>query len=97
MVSLMTSLTMMVLGPGYLVRALFHFLKFLLFVSVDFFNLVESLEYFYLVESLEYFNLVESMEYFHLVESNIVESNLVESIEYFPPKTFLVSNSEFLI
>ena len=84
MVSLMTILTMMVLGPG-------HFLKFLLFMSVDYFHLVESLEYFNLVESLEYFHFVESMEYFHLVESNIVESNLVksnlvESIEYFPPK-----------
>ena len=27
MISLMTSLMMMVLGPGYLVRAIFHFLK----------------------------------------------------------------------
>ena len=59
---------MMVLGPGYLVRARFHFLKILLVVSLDYFHLVESLEYFHLVESLEYFHLAESMEYFHPVE-----------------------------
>ena len=41
---LMTSLTMVVLGPGYLVRALFHFLKITLVVSVDYFNLVGSLD-----------------------------------------------------
>ena len=86
MISSMTSLTTMVLGPGYLVRAIFHFLKIPLVVSVEYFNLVESLEYFNLVKSLEYFNLVESMEYFHPVESNPVESNLVESIEYCPPQ-----------
>ena len=70
---------MMVMGPVYLVRALFHFLEVPLVVSLDNFYLVDSLEYFHLVESLEYFHLVESIEYFHLVESN-----LVESIEYFP-------------
>ena len=46
------------------------------------------------MESMEYFHLVES----NLVELNLVEFNLVESIEYFPAqKTFLVSNSDFLI
>ena len=74
MMSLVTSLEMMVLGPGCLVRALFNFLTILLAVSVDYFHLVESLEYFHLVESLNYFHLVESLEYFHLVES----------LEYFP-------------
>ena len=64
MISSMTSLTMMVLGPGYLVCALFHFLKILSVVSVYYFHLVESLEYFHLVESIDYFDLVESIEYF---------------------------------
>ena len=73
---------MMVLSPGYLVHALFHFLEIPLVVSVDYFHLFESLEYFHLVESMEYSHLVMS----NLVKSNIVESNLVESIEYFPPK-----------
>ena len=79
MIYLMMSLMMMVLGPGYLVRALFHFLKIPLVVSVDYFHLVESLEYFHLVESLEYFHLVESTEYFHLIESNLAKSNIVKS------------------
>ena len=90
--SLMTNLMMMVLGPGHLVRAIFHFsLKILLVISVDYFHLVESLEYFHLVESLVYFHLVELMEYFDLVESmeffDLVKSFeyfLVESFEYFP-------------
>ena len=69
MIYVMTSLTMMVLGLGYLVRALFHFLKIMLVVSEEYFHLVESLEYFDLVESLEYFDMVESFEYFDLVES----------------------------
>ena len=52
----MTSLTMMVLGPGYLVRALFHFpLKILLVMSVEYCPLVMSVEYFKLVVSVEYF------------------------------------------
>ena len=84
MIYLMTSLMMIVLGPGYLVRALFHFLKNMLVMSVDYFHFVKSLEYFHLVESLEYSHLVESMEYIHLVKSNLAKSNLVESVEYFP-------------
>ena len=45
--SLMTSLTIKVLGPGHLVRALFNFpLKIPLVVSVDYFQLVESMTYF---------------------------------------------------
>ena len=40
--SLMTSLTMMGLDPGHLVRALFHFLKILLIVSVAQITLVVS-------------------------------------------------------
>ena len=76
-ISLVTSLTMMVLGLGYLVRAFFHFLKITFVVSV---------EYFHLVESMEYFHSVKSFEYFLLVKSNIVESNLVKSIEYSPLK-----------
>ena len=60
--SLMTSLTMMVLGPGHLVRALFHFpLKILLVVSVAQNPLVMSVDHFDLVESLKYLDLVESM------------------------------------
>ena len=78
--SLMTSLTIKVLGPGHLVRALFNFpLRILLVVSVDYFHLVQSMEYFHLVESFEYFDLVKS----NLVESNIVEFNPVKSIQYF--------------
>ena len=85
MISLMTSPTMMVLGPGFLVHAPFNFLTVLLVVSVDYFHSVESMEYFNLVKSFEYFHLVES----NLVESNMIKSNLVESIlvksiEYFP-------------
>ena len=45
--SVMTSLTMMVLVPGHLVRALFHFaLKILLVVSVEYFQLVVSVKKF---------------------------------------------------
>ena len=73
MIYSMTSLTMIVMGLGFLVLALFHFLKIPLVVSVEYFHLVESLEYFHLVESLEYFDLVDSIEYF----------DPVESIEYF--------------
>ena len=79
----MTSLTMMVLVLGYLVRALFRFLKILSVVAVDYFHLVEPLEY--LVESLEYFYLVNSMEYSYLVES-FEYFDLVESFEKFPVK-----------
>ena len=68
MISSMTSLAMMVLGLGYLVRALFYFLKIPLVVSVN---------YFHLVESMEYFHLAESFEYFHLVKSNLADSNFV--------------------
>ena len=83
MISLMTSLTMIVLGTGYLVHALFRFLKITLGVSVDYFYLVESLEYFRLEKSMEYFDLVQSMEYFDLVKS-MVYFDLVDSFEYFP-------------
>ena len=82
MISSMKSLTMMVIGRCYLVRAHFHFLKIPLVFSVDYFHLVGSLEYFHLVESLKYFHLVESLEYFHLVKS-MEYFDLVESIEYF--------------
>ena len=52
----MTSLTMMVLGPGHMVRALFHFpLKILLVLSVAQNPLVVSVDYFVLVMSVEYF------------------------------------------
>ena len=61
MISLITSLTMMVLGLGYLVRALFYFLKIPLVVSVNYIYLVESMEYFQLVESFEYFILSSKM------------------------------------
>ena len=83
MISLMTSLTIVVLGPGYLVRAIFHFLKNPLVVSVDYFHLVEWMEYFDLVESFEYFDLVESFEYFDMVES-FEYFDLVNSFKYFP-------------
>ena len=88
MIYSMKSLTMMVLGPGYLVRALFDFLKILLVMSVDYFHLVETLEYFHLVQSLEYFDLVQSMEYFHLVES-LEYFDLVKSLQYFPDQKHL--------
>ena len=79
----------MVLGPGYLVRALFHFLKILLVVSVEYFYLVESMEYFHLFESFEYFLLVDSnIAKSNLVDSDLVESDLVESIEYFPAQKY---------
>ena len=53
---LMMSLTMMGLGPGYMVRDLFHFLlEILLVVSVEYFLLVVSVEYFPLVVSVKYF------------------------------------------
>ena len=62
---------MMVVDPGHLVRALFHFpLKIPLVVSVEIFPLVMSVEYFQeiesqnmLVVSVEYFLLVMSVEY----------------------------------
>ena len=82
MISSITSLTMMVLGPGYLVHALSHFLKIPFIVSMDYFHLVESLEYFNLVESLEYFHLVESLVYFDLFES-MEYFDLFESMENF--------------
>ena len=53
MIYLMKSLTMMVLGLGYLVRAIFHFLKIPLVMSVEYFHLVESLEYLNLVKTVE--------------------------------------------
>ena len=92
MISLMTSMTMMVLSPGYLVRFLFHYLTIMLVVSVDYFRLVESLKYFHLVESLEYFHLVKSLEYFHLVDS-MKYFDLVESMEYFD----LVKSFEYFL
>ena len=53
---------MMVLGPGHLVHALFHFpLKILLVVSVEYFLLVVSVEYFQLIKSQN--PLVVSVEY----------------------------------
>ena len=53
--SSMTSLTTMVLGPGHLVRAIFHFpLKIPLVMSVEYFSLVVPVEYFPLVVSAEY-------------------------------------------
>ena len=47
MVSFMMNMTVMVLGPGYLVHALFHFLKNMLVVSVaeDLAFLVDSQKY----------------------------------------------------
>ena len=69
----MTSLAMIVLGPGHLVCALFHSpLKILLVVSV-----AQNL----LVVSVEYLQLVVSVEYFQLIES---QHPLVVSVEYFP-------------
>ena len=66
--SLMMSLTMMGLGPGHLVRALFHFhLKNPLVVSVSQLGkLVKSQKYFpKLVESQKCFpKLFESQKYF---------------------------------
>ena len=62
--SSMTSLTMMVLGLGHLVRALFHFLKFLLVVAVAQNPLVVSVAQNPLVVSVDYFHLVKSLEYF---------------------------------
>ena len=68
--SLMASLTMMVLGPGHLVRALFQSsVKILLIVSVAQNWLVVSVDYFTLVVSVEYIQLVEFQNYFQLVES----------------------------
>ena len=69
--SLTTSLTMMGLGPGNMVRTLFHFpLKNPLVVSVA--------QLGKLVESHKYFpNLVKSQKYF---------PKLVESQKYFPAK-----------
>ena len=53
---------MMVLGPGYLVRAIFHYLKFQLVVSVNYFLLIESMEYFHLVDSKENSSLTRPTE-----------------------------------
>ena len=86
--SLITSLTIMVLVPVHLVRALFHFpLKILLVVSVAQNLLVMSVNYFTLVVSVEYFQLIESLnmlvvsvEYFLFVVS-VEYFNLVESVE----------------
>ena len=51
-IPMMMILTIMVLGPGHLVRALFHIaLAILLVVSVKYFLLVVSVEYFQLIES----------------------------------------------
>ena len=62
--SLMTSLTMIGLGPGHLVRALSYYLKILLVVWVEYFQLVESQKCFQLVESQKYFQVVESQKYY---------------------------------
>ena len=63
--SLTTSLTMMVLGPGHLVRALYHFpLIITLVVSVEYFQLIESQNP--LVVSVDYFQLVMSVDYLKL-------------------------------
>ena len=51
--SLMTSLMMMVLGPGCLVRVLVYFLNFTLIVFVECFQLMESQNP--VVVSVEYF------------------------------------------
>ena len=74
--SLMTILAMMGLGPGHLVRALFHFVKKLLVVSVAQITLFVSVAQIMLVVWVEYFQLAEShiplvvcVEYFQLVES----------------------------
>ena len=69
--SLMVSLKMMVLGPGHLVHALFHFaLEIPLVVSIKYFPLFVSEKYFQLIESqntlvvlVEYFPLVLSVDY----------------------------------
>ena len=59
--SLMTIMMMMVLGPGRLVRALFHLpLKNPLVMSVSQKPLVVSVDYFLMVVSVEYFQLIES-------------------------------------
>ena len=57
----MKILTMMVLGPGYLVRALFLFFKFLFIVFVDC-QVMESQNL--VIVSVEYFQLVKSQKYF---------------------------------
>ena len=49
----MTSMAMVVLGPGYLVRSLFYFLKFPLIIFVECFQLMESQNP--VVVSVEYF------------------------------------------
>ena len=79
----MTSLTMMGLCLGHLVRALFHFtLENPLVVSVS-----QSVK---LVKSQKYFpKLVESQKYFSkLVESQKYFPKLVESQKYFPAQNF---------
>ena len=61
------SLTMMVLGPGHLVCALFHFpLKTPFVLSVSQIPLVVSVDYLSLVVLVEYFQLVVSQKYFSL-------------------------------
>ena len=77
--SLMTSLSMMVMRPGDMVRALFHLpLKIPLVVWVAQNPLVMWVAQNPLVVSVEYFQLVASVEYFLLVVS----------VDYFP---FIVS------
>ena len=88
--SSMTSLTMMVMGTGNLVHALFRFpLTVLLVVSVAQNPLVVSVEYFQLVVSVGYFQLIElqnplvvSVKYFPFVVS-VEYFHLVEPVEYF--------------
>ena len=75
--SMMTILTIMVLGPGHLVHDIFHFaLAVPLIKSVKYFLLVVSVKYFQLIESqnplvvsVDYFTLVVSVDYFQLVET----------------------------
>ena len=79
--SVMTSLKMMVLVPGHLVRALFRFsMKILLIVSVSQNPLFVSVDYFPLLVSVNYFQLIKS------------QNPLVVSVEYFP---FVVSVEYF--
>ena len=99
MISSMTSITMMVLGPDYLVRALFHFLKILLVVSVDFFSFSRVIGIF----SFSQVNGIFSscwVKYCWFKSCQIkylrVKSCRVNWI-FSCSKTFIVSNSEFLI
>ena len=82
--SLMTSLTIMVLGPVHLLRALFHFpLAILLVVSVaQDLKWWNSIFHFFMVK---WGKLVESHKYFpKLVESHKYFPGLVESQKHFP-------------